>query len=68
MAGFDAQWKADLADMQGIFKQNGKMKYLIIVIDVFSKFANAIPVHSKIENAITAAFKQVLKTANPRHT
>ena len=68
MAGIDAQWQADLADMQGISKQNGGTRYLLTVIDVFSKFAWAIPVHTKDAKAITAAFWQVLKTANPRHS
>ena len=67
VAGIDAQWQADLTDMQGIAKQNGGMRYLFTVIDVFSKFAWAIPVHSKDAKAITAAFGQVLTTANPRH-
>ena len=39
VAGIDAQWQADLSDMQDIAKQNGGMRYLLIVIDVFSKFA-----------------------------
>ena len=43
------------------------MWYLRTVIDVFSKFAWAIPVSSKDAKAITAAFGQVLTTANPRH-
>ena len=42
VAGIDAQWQADLADMQGIARQNGKMRSLLTVIDVFSKFAWAI--------------------------
>ena len=67
VAGIDAQWQADLADMQGIAKQNGGMRYLLTVIDVFSKFAWAVPVHSKDAKAITAAFGQVLTIANPRH-
>ena len=67
MAGIDAQWQADLADMQCIAKQNGGMMYPLTVIDVFSKFAWAIPVHSKDAKAITAAFGQVLTTANPCH-
>ena len=54
--------------MQGIAMQNGGMRYLLTVIDVFSKFAWAIPVHSKDAKAITAAFGQVLTTANPRHS
>ena len=67
VAGIDAQWQADLADIQRISKQNGGMKYILTVIDVFSKFAWAVPVHSKDAQGITAAFGQVLTTANPRH-
>ena len=39
VAGIDAQWQANLADMQGIARQNNEMKYLRTVIDVFSKCA-----------------------------
>ena len=38
VAMIDAPWQADLVDMQGIAKQNGGMRYLLTVIDVFSKF------------------------------
>ena len=67
IAGIDAQWQADMADMQGVAKQNGGMRYFLTVIDVFSKFAWAIPVYSKDAKAITAAFGQMLTTGNPRH-
>ena len=67
VAGIDAQWQTDLADMQGIVRQNGVMRYLLTVIDVFSKSALAIPVNSKDAKAIAAAFGQVLTTANRRH-
>ena len=54
--------------MQGIARQNGGIRYLLTVIDVFSKFAWAVPIHSKDDaKAITAAFGQVLATANPRY-
>ena len=39
VARIDAQWQADLADMQGIAKQTGGIRYLLTVIDVFFKFA-----------------------------
>ena len=65
MAGIDAQWHADLTDMQGIYKQNGGTKYRFTVIDVFSKFAWEIPIYFKDAEAIRAAFVQLLKTANP---
>ena len=67
VAGIDAQWQADLADMQGIARQNGGMKYLLTVIDVFSKFAWAVPVYFKDAKAIIEAFDQVLKAAHPRN-
>ena len=35
----DAQWQADLAEMQQLAPQNDGMRYLLTVIDVFSKFA-----------------------------
>ena len=66
MAGIDAQLQADLADMQGIARQNGKMMFLLTVIDVFFKYALAIPVHSKTAKAFTEAFDQVLITTKPR--
>ena len=52
--------------MQGIARQYGVMIYLLTVIDVFSKFALAVPDYFKNVNAIMATFGQVLKTANPR--
>ena len=66
VAGMDVQWQADLADMQGIVRQNGGMRYLLNVIGVFSKFAWAIPVHSKNAKTITEAFDHVLITAKPQ--
>ena len=57
MAGIDAQWQADLDDMQGIARPNVGMRYLLTVIDVFSKFAWAIPVYSRNAKAITEAFE-----------
>ena len=53
--------------MQGLAMQNGGMRYLLTVIYLFSKFAWAVPVHSKDFKVITTAFKQVLTAANPRH-
>ena len=43
------------------------MRYLLTVINVFSKFAQAVPIHSINAKTITPTFRQVLTTANPRH-
>ena len=53
--------------MQGISRQNGGMRNILIVIVVFFKFAWAISAYSKYAKAITAAFDQVLSKAYPRH-
>ena len=65
LAMIDAKWQADLADMHGIARQNGGMRYFFTLIDVYFKFAWAVPVHSQNAKVITAAFGQVLTTANP---
>ena len=67
VARIDAQWQADLTDIQSIARQNNGMRYYLIVIDVFSKFPCANPVNSNNAKVITAAFGQLLTTANPRH-
>ena len=44
MNGIDEIWAADLIDMRAFSKHNNGIKYLLTVIDIFSKFAinNAI--------------------------
>ena len=57
-----------MADIQGIARQDNRMRYLLTVIDVISKFAWVVQVQSKDAKAITVAFWQVLTAAKPRHT
>ena len=67
VAGIDGQWPADLADMQAIARQNKGARYLLTVIDVFSKFAWVAPIKSKDAATVTEAFQQILASAAPRH-
>lgn len=66
LADINAQWQADLTDMQAIARQNGGMRYLLTVIYVFSKFAWVISVKSKNAAAVTQASREVLIDAAPR--
>ena len=43
----DNIWSVDLADMQLISKYNKGIKYLLCVIDFFSKYAWVIPLKDK---------------------
>jgi len=54
-------WESDLVDVQGLSKYNDGVKYLLTVIDVFSKFLHIIPLKSKTSKAVTSAFQTILK-------
>ena len=43
----DERWAADLVDMQSFSKFNNGIKYLLMVIDVFSKYGWIVPLKSK---------------------
>ena len=67
VSGIDSQWQADLASIQGLARQNNCMRYLLTVIDVFTKFAWVVPVKSKDKAAVSTAIREVLEGAAPRH-
>ena len=64
--GIDQQWQADLADMQSISDDNDGVKYLLTVIDVFSKYAWVIPVKNKGTKEMLNAFQRLFKISSPR--
>ena len=67
VGSIDKQWQADLADMQSLAKQNDGYKYLLTVIDCFSKYAWAIPIKEKSAASLLRAFKLLFeKQAYPR--
>ena len=43
----DNTWRVDLADMQLISKYNKGIRFLLHLIDIFSKYAWAIPLKNK---------------------
>ena len=50
--GIDHQWQLDLVDLQSLKGQNNGNKYLLTIIDVFSRHAWAVPLKSKRGDAI----------------
>ena len=52
--------------MQVIAGQNDGMRYILTVIDMFSKFAWAVPVKSKNAGSAADGFSHVLRQASPR--
>ena len=57
----DNIWGADLADMQLISKFNKGIRFLLCVIDIFSKYAWVVPLKDKKGVSIVAAFQSILK-------
>ena len=57
--GIDEIWTADLVDMSSYSKQNKHYKYLLTVIDVFSKYGWIIPIKNKSGESVAEAFKQI---------
>ena len=55
----DNIWGADLADMQSLNKYNKGIKYLLCAIDLFSKYAWAVPIKDKKGTSIVNAFKKI---------
>ena len=58
----DEIWAADLVDMQSFSKFNNGIKYLLMVIDVFSKYEWIVPLKSKtgvdVANALSKIFDE----------
>ena len=53
-------WGADLADMQLFSKFNKEFRFLLCVIDIFSKYAWVIPLKDKKGISIVNAFQKIL--------
>jgi hypothetical protein len=59
-------WCVDFMDMKALAKQNKNYKYILMVIDVFSKFGWAIPIKFKTGEAVKTALESILKEASPK--
>ena len=57
----DNIWGADLADMQLLIRYNKGIRFLLCVIDSFSKYAWVVPLKYKKGVSIVTAFESILK-------
>ena len=60
----DNIWGVDLADMQLLSKYNKAIRFLLCVIDIFSKYAWVVPLKDKKGISIVKAFQIILKQSN----
>ena len=60
----DSIWGADLADMQLISKFKKGFRFLLCVIDIYSKYAWVISLKDKKGITITNAFEKIVDESN----
>ena len=63
--GVDEIWAADLVDMQSLAKFNSGNRYLLTVIDVFSKYGWIVPLKSKTGAEVAETFNTIFKERRP---
>ena len=68
MISIDEIWTADLIDMQAFSNDNNGIKYLLTVIDIFSKFVWIVPLNRKTLREGANAFSRILKEHRPSKT
>jgi len=59
--GVDEIWSVDIVDMQKFADDNDGYKYILNVIDCFSKYAWAVPLKSKTTHEVLEALKKIIK-------
>ena len=66
--GIDRMWAADLIDMQAFSKDNNGIKYLLTVIEIFSKFVWIVPLKQKTGQEVANTFSRILIERRPSKT
>ena len=59
-------WAADLIDLRSHANVNGGMKYILMVIDCFSKYGYAVPIKYKTGAEVTEAFESLFEKETPK--
>ena len=54
------QWQMDLADMKYLQKFNSNLRYLLVVIDVYSRYAWVEMLKNKNNEIVLCKFKEII--------
>ena len=57
----DDVWGADLVDMQKLAKKNSGFRYILMIIDVFSKYGWAVPLKNKSGPEVSHALHKIFQ-------
>ena len=59
--GIQVHYAADLLDVSNIRKSNGNIRFILTIIDLFSRFAFTFPLKTKSADEVTEGFKTLFK-------
>lgn len=65
--GLNDLFQADLVDMKEYSRENKGYKYILVVINCFSKFVWALPLKTKTGTEVTRAMEKILKEVSPKN-
>lgn len=63
-SGLNRQWQADLVEMQPFSRENNGHRYLLTVIDIFSRYAYARGIKDKTGNEVSKALESIITDDN----
>ena len=66
MTKIDDVWEADLLQLTTIKDYNDGYNYILVVIDVLSKYAWVEPIKDKTARNVASAFARIIDRAQPR--
>ena len=58
--GIDAIWTADLLDIHQYARQNKGYKFILVVLDIFTRYAWARPLKNKTGVSVASALEDIL--------
>ena len=61
VAGLDSRWEADLMDLTSLAKYNDKFRYVLVVLDVFSRYCWTRTLKTKTSAEVAEAFVDIFK-------
>jgi transposase InsO family protein len=63
----DDLWQADLVDLSSIANYNDNNRYILTCIDVFSRYAWAVPCKNKMAKTVCMAFECIITERKPKY-
>ena len=61
----DDIWGADLVELPTLSKKNSGFRYILMVIDIFSKFGWSVPLKTKTGKEVASALRTIFKENKP---